>query len=156
MSDWFVTGKNTIWYKNTFTAISNDYLSAFSTYFNSTVTDYIAYVYLNDKLVDSISGSTLSGYYTIKLNKLIPLFKGDKFTIAIRINTTGLASFPIEEISAYRLTLHPNVSYFSYDGNDWYETRFFNSLSQRIIRWTTTTHWRCPRFCYRSEHYFNG
>ncbi|WP_042707801.1 Ig-like domain repeat protein [Methanobrevibacter wolinii] len=121
MSDWFVTGKNTIWYKNTFTAISNDYLSAFSTYFNSTVTDYIAYVYLNDKLVDSISGSTLSGYYTIKLNKLIPLFKGDKFTIAIRINTTGLASFPIEEISAYRLTLHPNVSYFSYDGNDWYD-----------------------------------
>ncbi|MGN1363678.1 MAG: C1 family peptidase [Methanobrevibacter sp.] len=127
MSDWFVTGENNIWYKNTFTAIASDYLTAFSTYFNSTLTDYIAYVYLNDKLVDTVSGSSSSGYYTIKLNKLIPLSKGDKFTIAIKINTTELASFPIEEASTYRLTLHPNISYFSYDGNKWYDLYDYSS-----------------------------
>ncbi|OWT33868.1 hypothetical protein BGI41_00005 [Methanobrevibacter sp. 87.7] len=119
MSDWFVTGKNNIWYKNTFTSVSNDYLAAFSTYFESALTDYTGYVYLNDVLVDTVSGSTTSGYYTIKLNKLIPLAKGDKFTIAIKINTTNLANFPIEEASSYRITLYPNVSYFSYDGNNW-------------------------------------
>lgn len=119
MTDWFITGENTIWYKNTFTSVANDYLTAFSTYFNASLTNYTAFIYVNDELKDTVEGSTEMGYYTIKLNDLIPIYVGDNFTISIKIQADELASFPVIEYSTYRLTDYPNVSFFSYDGENW-------------------------------------
>ena len=121
VSDYFITGKNTIWYRNIFNSTGNDLLAAFSTYFNTT-TDYTAYIYVNNELKLTQSGSSISGYYTIKLNEFIPLKAGDTFIVALKISTNKYASFPIcENFSSVRTTYKPGISFFSYDGKTWYD-----------------------------------
>ena len=121
VTDYFVTGKDVIWYENIFNATDNELLSAFSTYFNTT-TDWEAYIYVNDDLKLVQNGSAISGYFTIYLNQFIPLKVGDIFKIALKINASGFASFPISEnINFIRTLYKPNISFFSYDGEEWFD-----------------------------------
>lgn len=119
MSDWLITGGNTVWYKNIFNATGNEFLSAFSTYFNANLTEFTANIYVNDKLVDTISGSKPMGYYTIKLNNNVFVHKGDNFTIEIKISSNERADFPIAEASSYRADYIPGISFFSTNGQTW-------------------------------------
>jgi len=48
-------------------------------------------------LVLTQDGNSISGYYTIKLNKYIPLNKGDSFKIVLKIKSDNLANIPISE-----------------------------------------------------------
>ena len=121
LTDFFITGENNIWYKNVFNATDNELLAAFSTYFNST-TDWEAFIYVNNDLVFTQTGSSPAGYYTIDLKQFIPLCAGDTFTIALNITSDKFASFPIsEKLSLSRTNYYENISFFSYDGKIWYD-----------------------------------
>ena len=116
MTNYFVTGRDSIWYKNVFSATDEELLAAFSTYFR-TDTEWEAHIYVNDELKYSQTGSSPSGYFTFKLDKFIPLHTGDIFEIAIKINS---GTFPVSEtVYANKHLYTPGISYFSLDGKTW-------------------------------------
>lgn len=126
-TDYFITGDDTLWYKNTFTSTGRDILSAFSTYFNR-VTNWEAKIYLNDELKLTQSGKSNAGYYTIPLSEQIQLAIGDKFTIELKINCRGNAQIPISESVVITKDYgKPGISFFSKDGSTW--TDFYNYKS---------------------------
>ena len=121
VTNYFKVNQNSIWYKNVFTATGDDLLAAFSTFFN-TKTNYEVYVYVNDELKLTQNGSSDAGYYTIHLNEFIPLNRGDVFTIAIKIISNGQASFPVSNYSYSTVSTGTKcISYFSLDGNNWFD-----------------------------------
>jgi len=122
-TDYFVTGRDTVYYANVFNSTGNDLLAAFSTYFNTT-TSWQAQIFVNNDLKLTQSGKSDAGYYTVNLDETIPLHVGDTFRIAVKISCEdGFASFPISEhlenYSTSRQHYMPEVSYFSYDGENW-------------------------------------
>ena len=119
MTDYFLNSSSKVWYKNIFTAASDEYLAAVSTYFEK-VSNWTASVVVNGELKDVLSGNTDPGYYTFNLNKYIPLKTGDVFEVIFNITVCGEASFPISEIySLNKLVYRPQTSYLSYDGENW-------------------------------------
>ncbi len=121
MTDFFVTGNKTIYVKNTYTSISDDYLAGFSTFFMGDNVSFITKIYVNDILQDTVYGISSQGYYTFHLNKFVPLNKGDNFTIWMKLDCDTGAAFPVSEYSAVRLAPYINCSYVSFDGNEWYD-----------------------------------
>ena len=128
-TDWFVTGKNSVWYSVEYNSTGNDYLKAFSTYFK-TITDYVAYIYVNNTLKTSVRGYSLPGYYTIKLDKDIPLSTGESFKVVLNIQTNGSSDIPIQEASTTNTVLFPGVSYFSYDNVTWTDFATYTADNQ--------------------------
>ncbi len=121
MSDWLYneSASNGIWYKNVFNSTDDEVLAAFSTYFNEK-TNYIAYVYVNDELVNVQEGSAYNGYCTIKLSKYIFLKKGDKFEIVLNVRSDEISIIPISESSSSKRDYAlEGVSFFSFDGESW-------------------------------------
>uniref|UniRef100_UPI0025D62513 C1 family peptidase n=1 Tax=uncultured Methanobrevibacter sp. TaxID=253161 RepID=UPI0025D62513 len=121
MTDFFNTGRTSIWYQNNFISESYETLKAFSTYF-ATTTDYEAYVYVNNVLKSVQVGSSPGGYHTIKLTPYVNLMPNDTFKISIKIKSPISASFPVSEGSiTNKKTYSSNMSFFSYDGKIWYD-----------------------------------
>ncbi|MEE1101010.1 MAG: C1 family peptidase, partial [Agathobacter sp.] len=121
MSDWLYneSASNGVWYKNVFNSTDDEVLAAFSTYFNEK-TNYTAYVYVNDELVNVQNGSASNGYFTIKLSKYIPLKKGDKFEIVMSVRSDKISLIPISESTASKRDYAiEGVSFFSFDGESW-------------------------------------
>ncbi len=121
MSDWLYneSASNGIWYKNVFNSTDDEVLAAFSTYFNEK-TNYTAYVYVNDELVNVQEGSAHNGYCTIKLSKYIFLKKGDKFEIVLNVHSDEISIIPISESSSSKRDYAlEGVSFFSFDGESW-------------------------------------
>lgn len=120
ITDYLITGKDTIWYENIYNATGDELLTAFSTYFNAT-TNWTAQIYVNNALKLTMNGMSDAGYYTFNLDSFIPLKKGDTFKIVIKISVKGkLASFPIsEKVRSNRVLYSKGVSFFSYDGKTW-------------------------------------
>ena len=119
ITDYLITGNNTLWYENIFNATDNELLTAFSTYFNAT-TDWTAKIYVNDALMITQNGKSNPGYYTFNLDVPIPLKVGDTFKIVIKISTDNIASVPIsEKVRSNRILYSKGVSFFSYDGKNW-------------------------------------
>ena len=119
ITDYLITGKDTVWYKNTFNATGNELLNAFSTYFNAT-SEWTAQIYVNNALKLTQNGKADAGYYTFNLNQNIPLKTGDTFTIVLKISTDNLASVPIsEKVRSNRILYSEGVSFFSIDGKNW-------------------------------------
>lgn len=116
----YPTGNNqTLYYKNTFTALGNDILTAASTIFEDAM-DYELSVYINDALKHTQTGHAFAGYNTIPLTSEYQLTAGDTFTIQFKISRDGGASIPIcEVVTATRLTYSEGISFFSYNGNSW-------------------------------------
>ena len=121
MTDFFVTGNKTIYVKNIYTSISDDYLAGFSTFFMGDNVSFITKIYVNDILQDTVKGISSQGYYTFHLNKFVPLNKGDNFTILMKLDCDTGAAFPVSEYSTVRLAPYINCSYVSFDGNEWYD-----------------------------------
>ncbi|WP_297983483.1 C1 family peptidase [uncultured Methanobrevibacter sp.] len=118
MTDFFISFDNVVYYKNQFTALGNDILSAFSTTFE-TACNYEAKLFINGVEKISQSGYTQAGYYTIPFKQEFPITKGDIFTVQIKVQAQN-ASFPVYEAGvASRLTYKPGISYFSKDGTSW-------------------------------------
>ena len=71
MTDYLITGKKTVWYKNIYNATGNEVIAAVSTFFNTTV-DYEISIYVNDVLQLTQNGRHEgSGYYTIPLKEYV-------------------------------------------------------------------------------------
>ena len=132
ITDYFLNSSSKVWYKNKFTATSDEYLAAVSTYFEK-ASNWMASVYVNGELKDVLSGNTTPGYYTFNLNKFISLNAGDVFEVVFNITTDGVAGFPISEIfSLNKLTYAPEISYVSWDGENWNDLYSFS--------WAYATH----------------
>lgn len=130
LTNFFVTGKNVIWYKNIFNATDDELLAAFSTYFNED-SDYQIQIYVNNDLKSTQTGFTTEGYFTFKLNKYIPLHAGDIFEIVVKLSTKNIASFPVSE-SKYtnKFIYKKGMSFFSYDGSKWMDLYDFEHSYQ--------------------------
>lgn len=118
-TDYLITGQDTIWYQNIFTATGNEYLAAVSTYFNAP-TDWEVSIYVNDVFRVNKSGHSPAGYYTINLGDLIAINPGDIFKVVFKLVCDGYANVPIVE-SGYinKVPFSEGVSYFSKDGENW-------------------------------------
>ena len=93
-----VTGyySQTSWYKNIFNATGNECLAAVSTYFIEDNTNYDISIFVNGQSILNQSGVSKMGYFTINLNKVIPLNKVDIFEVQFKINVdNGHTSIPI-------------------------------------------------------------
>ena len=118
-TDYFFNKTKTAWYKSSFTATSNEYLMAASTYFEKKTT-YQLSVFVNNvsKLVQS--GIANPGYWTINLKESIALNKGDVFEIRFKINVSGDVGVPISEsVSLNNMFFKKGVSFISFDGKNW-------------------------------------
>ena len=135
MTDFFVAGKNSVWYKNVFTATDNELLAAFSSYIN-TYSNYEIQITVNNEVKFSQSGSIPEGYYTYKLNKYIPLHIGDVFEIAIKLTTDDMVYIPISESKFTNKFIYDSgMSYISYDGENWidlYDFSVDSKLSSQV------------------------
>lgn len=118
-TDYLFKAEKTVWYKNIFNATGNEYLAAVSTYFEK-ITDYTFSIFVNGALKATKSGKTNPGYYTLHLDDLIPLNVGDEFEVIFKITVDGDVGVPISEsISLNNYFYHENISYISYDGENW-------------------------------------
>lgn len=133
-TDYLVTPNTTVWVENIYESTDNELLAAVSTYFRKNM-DYELFVYVNDELALTQSGSCRPGYTTIVLNEQIPVSTGDKFKVRFKFICDNEVEFAIsEDIQATRLTYAPGISFFSFDGINWtdlfdyeYETDLDNS-----------------------------
>ena len=120
------SGGTESWYKNTYTSVKNEALTAFSTYFN-TKSDWEVSVYVGDELKHTQSGSSISqGYFTFNFDKVIPVAKGEEFTIVVKVNNNN---FPFVSKTLNTLPCGEGVSYYSKDGVTWTDLNNDNQVA---------------------------
>ena len=118
LSTFFNNETNYSWYKNVFYSTEDENLAGISTYFEKP-TDWQLYIYLNDELKLTQSGTNNPGYYTIKLDEYIPLQKDDKFEAVFKILTPDVG-IPVSIKGDFIFGVyHENLSYISTDGENW-------------------------------------
>ena len=89
--DFYVDNGNQLAYSNNFVAYENDMIAAVGTYFNESGTPYGIEIYVNGELKLTQEGiSEYYGYHTIKLDKYVPIRKGDNFTAKVISNKVPL------------------------------------------------------------------
>lgn len=126
----YFAGNDTIWYQNIFTATDNEYLSAVSTYFE-TESNWTVSILIEDVLKFTKTGSTQAGYYTIKLDQILPLNIGDTFKIIFKVTSIDYSRVPIsEKEETNKFLSKEGISYFSYDGETWHD--LYNSASSSV------------------------
>ena len=77
---------------NNFVSAEDDLIAAVGTYFNQSGMDYTVKVAVNGVVVYTQNGvSPYRGYHTIKLDKYIPIKKGDKFSIYVTSMALGFS-----------------------------------------------------------------
>ncbi|MDO5852231.1 MAG: lectin like domain-containing protein [Methanobacteriaceae archaeon] len=128
---------NTAWYSNNYTSISNNPLTAVSTYILSSNTSYKADIYVNNELKSIQSGIIeLTGYRTIKLDNPVLLNVGDKFKVVMKITTSNNNSYiPLEDnyYPYYNANSNPGESFISYNGLDWIDLTTMSSYSKANV-----------------------
>ena len=98
---------------NNFVSAEDDLIAAVGTYFNQSGMDYTIKVAVNGAVVYTQKGvSPYRGYHTIKLNKYIPIKKGDKFSIYVTSLALGV-SIPV------RMHYEESVSLTNIDDGSW-------------------------------------
>ncbi|WP_298499603.1 C1 family peptidase [uncultured Methanobrevibacter sp.] len=130
LSDFLNVKTDCIYYKNKFTAKGDEYLTAFSTYFESP-TDFTFSINKNGKEVTTTENGTPiensirhaeSGYHTIRLGYDIRLTPGDEFEIIIKLINPYKNSIPVcQADELYKLSYPSNVSFYSQNGKDWFD-----------------------------------
>lgn len=121
----------TAWFANVFTSAGNEQLSAVSFYTADLNSAYELYVY-SDAVSGPRSGSlevsktgaiALPGYHTIPLDSTLPLTAGQKFSVVVKLTTSGyIYPIPVEDYyGGYSsgATANAGESYISSDGNYW-------------------------------------
>lgn len=115
MTDYYLSGKKTIWVENIFTATDDELLAAVSTTFRKT-TNYELSIYVNDELMHTSSGTCKPGYTTINLGGYVPLKKGDKFRVVFKLTGKNVEFAISKNVTMNKITYSPGVSFFSTDG----------------------------------------
>ena len=117
LTDFLCTNTTQIYYKNKFTAKDEEFLSAFSTYFEKPT--YFTYtVTINGKEVaKSEKIYSQAGYHTIRLDEYLLLNKSNEFEIIIKLIDANIPVCQADEL--YKQIYPSNVSFFSYNSKDW-------------------------------------
>ena len=114
----FKTGTKNVSYMSEFEALDDDLIAAVGTYFDKEGNDYTVEIYVNDELKLTQTGvSPYFGYRTIKLNKYIPVRKGDVFKAVITSNAA-----PTINLTNTRTHYTQNISFISFDGEPMKDT----------------------------------
>lgn len=131
-----LSNSNNIWFKNNYVSEGNDLLTAVATYFEDVNINYSIEIFVNNESKLNQSGVIENmGYYTILLNNQIPLNIGDNFTVAIKLSKNyNFVKFKICPDIQLTSVHHPNhVSFFSYNGNNWYDLTTYSVNSTRGV-----------------------
>jgi hypothetical protein len=121
----FVPSNENISYMNVYEALDDDLIAAVGTYFNCSDVNYKVEIYVNDELRLTQKGvSPYVGYHTIKLDKYIPIQKGDVFKAVMTSN-----AMPGVDFTQTRLHYIRNISFFSYDGETWTDCYTENAVA---------------------------
>ncbi len=100
------------YYASIFTADENELIGAVGTFFNQSGMEYEFTISVNDIDVYAQKGiSKLSGYETIKLDKLVQIKKGDKFKVTFKN-----LLYVVHDL---RIHPQPGQSFVSGDGKEW-------------------------------------
>jgi C1A family cysteine protease len=125
-------GSDTGWFANIFTSGADTPLTAVGFYSASTSSSYGVYVYTDVTAGQPRSGSLVvaqtgildyPGYFTIPLNKAVPLRTNELFAVVARLTTPGY-DYPIpceqpEKSYTSRATAGTGESFVSEDGDSW-------------------------------------
>ena len=128
----FGFGSDSAYYANVFTSAGNEQLKAVGFYTTATNTEYEVRVFMNpDSGPISTSGYvseqngtiSLPGYHTIRLDNPVNLKKDDRFSVAVKVVSTGWTTpvaieIPINGYSS-EATASSGQSYISSDGAGW-------------------------------------
>jgi C1A family cysteine protease len=120
------------WGANVFTSENEYPLEAVGFYAVDVNLQYEIYVYKNVSGDSPINGTLAAvktgslvygGYYTIKLDELVPLNRGERFSTVVKFKTSAAShSVPIEapvmDFSS-KASANPGESYVSIDGQEW-------------------------------------
>ena len=121
---------NNVWFKNVYTARDDEFLAAVSTWFDYNI-NYDITINVTHKGASTVytqSGSAQAGYHTIKLNKYIPLEKGDVFSVTFRFK--NLYWFAIYRGSlSFRNFSQPGLSFSSWNGKTWVDLYDYNDIA---------------------------
>jgi C1A family cysteine protease len=130
VTSWGFSGNPTAWGANVFTAQTGN-LKAVGLYAPAPNTLYTIQIYTdptdtptNGTLATTQSGSTTyAGYYTIPLDKKIPLTTGHKFAVVIKFTTPDytypVATQTLQAGYSSNVINSPGQSYISEDGTSW-------------------------------------
>jgi lectin-like protein len=132
--DNFGWGRNVGWMANMFTAGSSESVQAVSFYACGSSNNYAVYVYRGCTVGQPRSGVFVTkksgklsapGYYTIKLKKKVAVSKGQRFSVVVKLITSG-SDYPIPcEVRTKGYTKvkysksSKNQSFLSPNGTDW-------------------------------------
>ena len=106
-------------YKNSYSAVSSDLISAIGTYFYDAGEKYSFDVYVNDVLKLSQNGSvTFAGFHTIKLENEIPVKLGDNFTVIMTKKSLPLLNYS-------KVYFKSNTSFYN-NGHGWKDASLEN------------------------------
>ena len=139
--------KNTYWGANIFKVINPQPVAAVSFYVNDKNVKYEIFVYENVKGSNPVDGTLAAekkgsfiyaGYYTVKLNSLVPVNTGERFSVVVKLtNPTYKYPVPVEapiEDYASGVRANPGESYVSSNGTDWTDITQFSSESNVCIK----------------------
>ena len=148
---------NQVYYKNKFTAKDDEFLSAFSTYFEHE-TNFTYSIRINGKeitktdygepIISSVH-SCSPGYHTIPLGYDLELKKGDEFEIIIKLLNPKEDSIPVCQADDLYKTSYPSgVSYVSFNGNTWYD--LYDLDFYQDFRWGPNKRHSCQIACLKA------
>ncbi len=125
-------GTETAWFANVFTATTSDPLTAVAFYTYTPSASYDVTVYKNPAPghpqsgtgVVRVTGTLIDpGYASIPLKASIPLLPNDRFSVVVKLQTTGdLSPVPLEHPvtgSTGVFTANPGEGFISADGAEW-------------------------------------
>lgn len=99
-------------YKNLYTAIDDDLISAVGTYFGFENESYVFEIFVNGESKLRQSGSApFKGFHTVKLTNNGPVKKGDNFTVVMEKSSVPLVGQTV--------TLYPIDDSYIKNGSDW-------------------------------------
>ena len=128
LSDFLILNSTNAYYKNKFIAEDNEFLYAFSTYFDKE-TDFTYSVSINGNVITKTEDGkdiltsihhSPAGYHTIPLGYNLTLKEGDEFEIIIKLLNDNQNRIPVcQADELYRTSLPSNASFMSLNGKDW-------------------------------------
>lgn len=125
------------YYKNSFTSQSNEKLVAISSYFDKSI-NYTISINVNNKIRCTQNfKSNIDGYFTVKLNNMINLKKGQKFEVIIK-NPNNYSNV-CNGSYIFQYKLPTGVSYVSKDGTTWTDAVSKHNVVCCIKAFTTTS-----------------
>jgi len=127
-------GSNTAWFSNIFTSTSNTALPAVSFYTAASQNFYEIYIYKDVSGNKPRSGTRVAkktgqidspGYFTIELDKPVALLRNQRFSVVVKLKTTGYSyPIPVEyPLSNYSSSARASSgeSFISSNGSTWYD-----------------------------------